>query len=171
MQDAKPASTPMETNYIKEIYNEGTPLQDNHQYRKVIGKLLYVTTITRPNITTVVAILSRKVSKPSQMDWNAVKRVICYLKGTISLGLRLPASRKCNLIGYVDWAGDSTDRKATSGYRFLLAEGLISWTSRNQSCVTLSSTEVEYVAAAQASQELKCLRQLLADLKIKDVSH
>lgn len=103
---------------------------------------------------------------PSKKDWNAVKRIIRYLKGTSHYKLKLPASDEITLTGYVDadWAGDTSDRKSTSGYLFFLSGGAISWTSRKQLSVTLSSTEAEYVAAAQASQEVIWLRQLLTDL-------
>lgn len=166
LQEAKTASTPMETSYLKEPNDQSNLLQDNHLYRKAIGKLLYIATITRPDISTAVGILSRKVSKPTKMDWNAVKRVIRYLKGTINKKLKLSARTSHKLTGYVDadWAGDKSDRKSTSGYLFSIGEGLISWTSKKQSSVALSSTEAEYIAAAHASQEVVWLMQLLSDL-------
>ncbi|XP_063797814.1 uncharacterized protein LOC134965248 [Pseudophryne corroboree] len=106
-------------------------------YRKAIGKLLYIVTVTRPDISTAVGILSRKVSKPTQMDWNAVKRVICYLKGTINKKLKLSASTSHKLTGHVD----SNDRKSTSGYLFSIGEEIISWIRKKQSSIALSSTE------------------------------
>ncbi|XP_073422172.1 uncharacterized protein [Dendrobates tinctorius] len=131
-----------------------------------IGKLLYLATVTRTDIAVAVGILSRKVSKPNKTDWNAVKRVIRYLKGTSNDKLKLPTSDKCIVTGYVDAdvAGDPTDRKSTIGYLFFLSGRPTSWTSKKQSIVMLSSTEAEYVAAAHASQEVLWLRQLLTDL-------
>lgn len=166
MEDAKPVKAPMETNYLKEMNCQDNPLPTNTQYRKAIGKLLYLTTATRPDIAATVGILCRKVSMSSKKDWNAVKRIIRYLKGTSHYKLKLPASDEITLTGYVDadWAGDTSDRKSTSGYLFFLSGGAISWTSRKQLSVTLLSTEAEYVAAAQASQEVIWLRQLLTDL-------
>lgn len=156
MEDAKPVKSPMETNYLKEMNCQDNPLPTNTQYRKAIGKLLYLTTATRPDIAATVGILCRKVSMPSKKDWNAVKRIIRYLKGTSHYKLKLPASDEITLTGYVDadWAGDTSDRKSTSGYLFFLSGGAISWTSRKQLSVTLLSTEAEYVAAAQASQDV-----------------
>ncbi|XP_069600637.1 uncharacterized protein [Ranitomeya imitator] len=160
LKDAKPVKSPMETNYLKEINSEQNLLPNNEQYIKVIGKLLYLVTVTRPNIAAAVGILSRKVLKPNKMDWNAVKRVIHYLKGTSSVKLKLPASEKCILIGYLDadWAGDQVHKKSTSGYLFMLSGGSTSCTNKKQSIATLSSTEAKYVAAAHASQEVLWLR-------------
>ncbi|XP_040198473.1 secreted RxLR effector protein 161-like [Rana temporaria] len=131
-----------------------------------MGKLLYIATVARPDIATAVGFLCRKVSQPTQMDWNAAKRIIRYLKGTIDFKLKFSSTGKSGLTGYVDadWAGDPSDRKSTSGHLFLFKDGLISWTTRKQSTVTLSSTEAEYVAASQAGQEVIWLRQLLEDL-------
>jgi len=101
-------------------------------------------------------------------DWTAVKRVIRYLKETINWKLKLKAVNDLQLVGYVDadWAGDKSDRKSTSGYLFTFGEGIISWMSKKQGSVALSSTEAEYIAAALASQELVWIRQLLSDLHI-----
>ncbi|XP_040289888.1 secreted RxLR effector protein 161-like [Bufo bufo] len=146
MQDAKEARTPMEPDYPK---NNGAKnlLPNNDYYRRAIGKLLYIATVTRPDIAVAVGILCRKVATPCQCDWNAVKRVMQYLKGTNRMKLRLPASSSPKLIGYVDadWAGDTTDCKSTI---FQYGQGTISWSSWKQVTVALSSTEVEFIAAA-----------------------
>ncbi|XP_077328892.1 uncharacterized protein LOC143963199 [Lithobates pipiens] len=160
MEDAKSVKSPMETNYLKEMKCQDNPLPTNTQYRKAIGKLLYLTTATRPDIAATVGILCRKVSMPNKRDWNAVKRIIHFLKGTSHYKLKLPVSDESTLTGYVDanWAGDTSDRKSTSGYLFFLSGGAISWTSKKQLSGTLSSTEAEYVAATHASQEVIWLR-------------
>ncbi|XP_073459963.1 uncharacterized protein [Aquarana catesbeiana] len=151
----------METNYLKEMNCQDNPLPTNTQYRKAIGKLLYLTTATRPDIAATVGILCRKVSMSSKKDWNAVKRIIRYLKGISHYKLKLPASDESTLTGYVDadWAGDTSDRKSTSGHLFFLSGGAISWIVESNS-VTLSSTEAEYVVAEQASQEVIWLNRL-----------
>ena len=166
LNDAKPVNSPMETNYLKELNNSINPLQNDSQFRRAMGKLLYIATVARPDIATAVGFLCRKVSQPTQMDWNAAKRIIRYLKGTIDFKLKFSSTGKSGLTGYVDadWAGDPSDRKSTSGHLFLFKDGLISWTTRKQSTVTLSSTEAEYVAASQAGQEVIWLRQFLEDL-------
>ena len=96
----------------------------------------------------------------------AAKHILRYLKGTIIYGLKYEANQNINLEGYVDsdWAGSATDRKSTSGCFFSMGSGLISWFSRKQSCVALSITEAEYVAACSASCEVVWMRKLLSDL-------
>lgn len=166
LTDANGCNTPMLTDYLN--IEEENLLPSNEQYRQAVGALLYIATTTRPDITTAVSILSRRVSTPRQCDWTAVKRVIRYLKETINLKLKLEAADDLQLIGYVDadWAGDKSDRKSSSGYLFELGNNTISWLSKKQTTVALSSTEAEYIAAALASQELLWLRQLLIDLDI-----
>ncbi|KAM4036340.1 uncharacterized protein ACNLHF_015259 [Anomaloglossus baeobatrachus] len=161
MTEAKGVSTPMESSYLK--LEEDDLLPNNEKYRQAVGALLYISTMTRPDITIVVGILCRYVEKPRQKDWNAVKR---GLNETQGVNLKLSAAGNLKLTGYADadWAGDSHDRKSTSGYVFKLGESSISWSSRKQVSVALSSTEAEYVSAAYASQEIIWLRQLMDDL-------
>jgi transposase InsO family protein len=167
LSDANGCTTPMNTEYLN-ITEDEKLLDSNEQYRKAVGALLYVAITTRPDISAAVSILCRKVSSPRQCDWTAVKRVIRYLKQTVNMQLKLCKDDNLKLIGYVDadWAGDKTDRKSTSGYLFQLGKATISWTSKKQESVALSSTEAEYIAAATASQEMIWLRQLLSDLQV-----
>ena len=83
----------------------------------------------------------------------AAKHILRYLKGTIDYGLKYDANQKINLEGYVDsyWAGSAIERKSTLGCFFSMGSGVISWFSRKQSCVALSTTEAEYVAACSTS--------------------
>ncbi|XP_073426901.1 uncharacterized protein [Dendrobates tinctorius] len=165
MSEAKGISTPKEPSYLK-LEGEDDLLPNNEKYRQAVGALLYISTMTRPDITTAVGILCRYVEKPRQRDWNAVKRLLRYLKETQDVNLKLSATGDLELIGYVDadWAGDSHDRKSTSGYLFKVGESLISWSSRKQVSVALSSRDAEYVSATYVSQEVNWLRQLMDDL-------
>jgi hypothetical protein len=165
MSDAKGASIPMAAAYLKSN-GEQEVLPNNEQYRQAVGALLYIATTTRPDIATAIGILCRSVDKPCQRDWKAVKDILRYLKQSVHLKLKMSADNKTDLIGYVDadWAGDTVDRKSTSGYLFQIGDSSVSWSSRKQMSVALSSTEAEYVAAAYASQEAVWLRQLLNDL-------
>lgn len=99
----------------------------NNMHCRAINKLLYVATVTKPDIVTAVGILCRKVSAPCQRDCNAIKRVMQYLKGTIKIKLLSPATSNPKLIGYVDadWAGVCTDCKSTRGFIFQYGEGTI----------------------------------------------
>ncbi|KAM3936979.1 LOW QUALITY PROTEIN: uncharacterized protein RB166_002717 [Leptodactylus fuscus] len=163
MLEAQGASTLMEPSYFK-LEGEDDLLLNNEKYRQAVGALLYISTMTRPDITTAVGIVCRHVEKPRR-DWNAGKRILRYLKETQDVSLKLSSAGELKLTGYVDadWAGDSSDRKSTSGYVFKLGE-IISWSSRKQVSVALSSTEAEYVSTAYASQEVIWLKQLMNDL-------
>ena len=166
MDDAKPSKYPLDPGYGK---TESKPLDNNKEYQKLIGSLLFLSVNSRPDIATSVSILARKVSLPTIIDWNELKRVLKYLKGTIEYYLRLSSSDKtCDLIGYADanWAEDKIDRKSNSGYIFQLNKSTISWSCKKQSSVALSSTEAEFVALSEACKEAIWLRKLLRDMKI-----
>ena len=94
------------------------------------------------------------------------KHAVMYLKGTVEYGLKYDTNQKINLKGYVSsyWVGSAIDRKRNSRCYFSMRSGVISWFSRKQSCVALSTAEAEYVAACSASCEAVWLRKLLSDL-------
>lgn len=132
--------------------------------------MIFLSTKTRPDITVSTSILASKVSNPTEVDCTAAKRILRYLKGTIDLKLKLGNmdENRRKLFGYcdADWAS-SSDRKSISGYLFQLFGATISWASRKQTCVALSSTESEYVALAEGCQEVVWLRRLLEDFNEK----
>lgn len=164
MSEAKPAKAPMDSNYVKAEDNSEL-LQDLSKYRSAVGSLLYLSVVARPDIANSVALLGRKFAAPTEQDWVAAKRVMRYLKGTIGWSLRLGGQEDQGLLGFsdADWAGDLSTRRSTSGFAFLFCGGTISWASRRQASVTLSSMEAEYVALSEACQEAVWLRQLLVD--------
>lgn len=111
-----------------------------------------------------MSILGRKLCSPTEGDWTAAKRVLRYLLMTKHARLEYGNIRE-GLVGYsdADWAGDPETRRSTTGFVFLYAGGAISWGSRLQHCVTLSSMESEYVALGETSQEAVWLRKVLED--------
>ena len=117
-------------------------------YNQMIGSLMYMTN-TRPDIFFVVNTLSQFLTDPRHVHLIAAKHILRYLKGTINYGLKYEENQKINLEGYVDsdWEGSAIDRKRTLGCCFSMGSGVISWFSRNQSCVALSIAEAEYVIA------------------------
>ena len=123
-------------------------------------------TNTRPDIRFVVNTLSQYLVKPRRVHLVAAKHVMRYLKGTIDFGLHYDNSHECRLHGYTDadWAGSISDRKSTSGGCYSLGSAMISWFSRKQSSVALSTAEAEYIAACSASCEAIWLRKLLSGL-------
>lgn len=162
MSEAKPAKTPMDEGFLK--LQNGEKLEDESLYRSLVGALLYVAVHARPDIAISASILGRRVSCPTQTDWTAAKRVVRYLLGTKHWKLSYDG-RTGDLLGFTDadWAGDVESRKSTSGFAFLYAGAAISWISRKQSSVTLSSMEAEYVSLSEACQEAIWLRSLLED--------
>ena len=111
--------------------------------------------------------MARFCTKPTNQHWVAVKRIFRYLKGTQQYGLLYSKSNSNNYVGFsdADWGGDLDDRKSTSGYMFQVGGTFISWRSKKQTCVALSTAEAEYIALASTAQESLWLQQLLADLK------
>ena len=107
--------------------------------------------------------VSKFNSKPNQTHLTAVKRILRYLKGTADLALKYQQTDNCSFIGYsdADWAGDQNDRHSTTGNIFLMADGPISWLSKKQPIVALSTSEAEYVALSSVTQEAVWLKRLL----------
>jgi hypothetical protein len=134
-------------------------------YRSAVGSLLYASIRTRPDIASAVRAVAKFSSNPGNKHWTAVKRIFRYLKGTSSYGISFSRGGP-PLLGYCDsdWANNPDDRKSVSGYVFLLAGAPISWKSKSQSSVALSSCEAEYMAASSAAQEAIHLRRLLASV-------
>jgi hypothetical protein len=172
MQDCKPTVTPiLPTKRPKEEEQQQVQtLQEKEKqtYMSIIGCLIYAAVMTRPDISFAVSKLSQKMSNPDHDDWIAAKRVLRYLKGSTSLALNYKKNETNELIGYVDadWGNDSDSRRSTTGYVFLLAGAAISWISKRQATVALSSTEAEYMAACTATREAIYLRQLLNNLEM-----
>ena len=138
---------------------------DTSKYQSAVGSLLYLSTRSRPDLAFAVGNAARYCSQPSQQHWSAVKRIFRYLRGTTDLGL-LYQPDNADLAGYsdADWAGDINDRKSTSGYVFMMSGSAISWRSKKQSSVALSTAEAEYIALSSATQEAMWLRHLFSSL-------
>uniref|UniRef100_A0A2N9HNQ0 Reverse transcriptase Ty1/copia-type domain-containing protein n=1 Tax=Fagus sylvatica TaxID=28930 RepID=A0A2N9HNQ0_FAGSY len=147
--------------------HDGEPFSDATLYRQLVGSLVYLT-VTRPDISYAVHIVSQFMAAPRSLHYAAVLRILRYLKGTLFHGLHFSSQSSLTLQAYsdADWAGDPTDRRSTTGYCFLLGDSLISWRSKKQSVVAHSSTEAEYRALADTTAELLWLRWLLQDLGI-----
>lgn len=164
MQDAKPIRSPVDTSTKLVKGGDEDTCVDQQLYQSAVGSLLYLSTATRPDITYAVSNVAKFCAKPTQQHWVAVKRIFRYLRGTQNYGLlysRSDSSKNCVGFSDADWGGDLCDRKSTSGY---IGGTAVSWRSKKQSCVALSTAEAEYIALASAAQESLWLQQLLADL-------
>lgn len=138
---AKPLSTPIEPGL--HLHNDNGPLfPDVECYRRLVGRLLYLTT-TRPDITFAVQQLSQFLSKPTETHYKAAQRILHYLKGSPGQGLFFSRSSSLDLQGYTDsdWAGYPDTRRSISGYCFFLGDSLIAWCSKKQTTIARSSSE------------------------------
>lgn len=168
LDKAKPSAIPLRTDY--ERVADESLLLNNDLYRKAIGCLLYLAINTRPDIAASVSILAQKVEQPTKGDWTEIKRLIGYLNGTKYLKLKLGHIKNTEqLIGYADanWAENRKDRKSNSGFIFKLFGATISWSCRKQTCVSLSSTEAEFIALSEACKELIWIHTLIQDFCMK----
>jgi hypothetical protein len=163
MKDAKPAKTPMGTDEHIDL-NKGGKSVDQKAYRSMIGSLLYICA-SRPDIMLSVCMCARFQSDHNECHLVVVKRILRYLVFTPCFGIWYPKGSTFDLIGYSDsdYAGCKVDRKSTSGTCQFLGRSLVSWSSKYQTSVALSTVEAEYVAAGQCCVQLLWIRQTLRD--------
>jgi hypothetical protein len=123
---------------------------------------------TRPDIAFALSVVSQFAQNPNDAHWKAVKRIFRYLCGTLDYGITFGRDRE-SLMGYsdADWGGDRSTRRSTSGYVFMMCGGPISWCSKRQATVALSSCEAEYMALTQASKEAVWLQLLMQELGVQ----
>lgn len=164
MTDCKPVNTPMTDENIPMI-PESPPIEPDQPYKELIGSLQYLSICTRFDITFSVNKLARYNQAPSQAHWTAAKRILRYLKGTLTKKLVFQDNDE-QLNGFVDsdWAGDVEDRKSTSGFVLMLGRIPVSWESRKQKCVATSTFEAEYMAYSEIVKESSFIRQLYASV-------
>jgi hypothetical protein len=157
MDQCKVSYVPMQQK-MKIYCDDGLKEVNGTLYRQMVGSLNYLTT-TRPDITYFISVLSQVYGKTS-------KGVLRYLKGTIDYGIKYTDSFDVELTGYLDsdWAGNLDDQRSTTGYAFGIGSGIVSWSSKKQPTVSLSSTETEYKALCATTCEVVWLRRLLQDV-------
>jgi hypothetical protein len=169
MLDCAPKDTPMESGAAKimvpppEGYTATAVLRK--EYQSIVGSLMYAMLGTRPDIAYSVSVVSRFCANPTETHMKAAKRIMRYLQGTLNLKLVFSGGLS-HLTGFsdADWAGDHDTRRSTSGYVFHLGSGAISWSSKRQPTVALSSCESEYFGQTQAAKEAIWLRRFLQEV-------
>ncbi|GJR26924.1 putative ribonuclease H-like domain-containing protein [Tanacetum coccineum] len=161
--DVKSASTPtdLERPLVKDSDADDV---DEHLYRSMIGSLMYLTA-SRPDIMFAVCACARFQVSPKTSHLLAVKRIFRYLKGKPSLGLWYSKDSPLELVAYTDsdYAGATLDRKSTTGGCQFLGNRLISWQCKKQTVVATSTTEAEYVAAANCCGQVLWIQNQLLD--------
>ena len=170
MEKANPVATPLASHF--KLSSKQSPASEKEEeemakvpYASAVGSLMYAMVCKRPDITHAVGVVSRYLSNPGKEHWNAVKWILKYLKGTSKMGLCFGTGEP-ELIGYTDadMAGDVDSRKSTSGYLITFSGGAVSWKSKLQKCVALSTTEAEFIAATEACKEILWMKKFLQEL-------
>lgn len=171
MSDCKPVKTPLPTGLKLDKPSEDHVPSKEIPYQSLIGSVMYLAVCTRPDISYAVSYLSQFNSCYTSEHWAAAKRLLRYLKGTINYKLRFVKTRK-SLNGYVDadHAGDHSDRKSFTGFVYIYGGAPVSWESKKQRTVALSSAEAEYVAMSEACREAVFLKTLLREISGKDAT-
>ncbi|KAK2401665.1 putative mitochondrial protein [Trifolium repens] len=167
MDNATHKRTPAPT-HLKLTKDEKGISVDQSLYRSMIGSLLYLTA-SRPDITYAVGVCARYQADPKVSHLTQVKRILKYVNGTSDYGIMYSHCENSTLYGYcdADWAGSADDRKSTSGGCFFLGTNLISWFSKKQNCVALSTAEAEYVAAGSSCSQLVWMKQMLKEYDVE----
>ncbi|KAF5475042.1 hypothetical protein F2P56_006889 [Juglans regia] len=164
--DSKPIATPMVVS--THLTAAGSEFNSPTTYQSLVGALQYLT-ITRPDLTHAVNSVSQFMHSPRDQHFQAVKRVLRYLKGTLHFGLHIRSSKSLSISAYsdADWVGCPDTSRSTSGYAIFIGDNLVSWTSKKQSTVSRSSAESEYRALALTAAEVKWMLNILHDLHIQ----
>jgi hypothetical protein len=161
----------MEAGFVATLENNDVALHPSVPYRSIIGALLHIARMTRPDVLFSVSLLSKYLNQPTQKHWNAAKRILrfllhtskdCLLLGNLTPHDQQPYELKC----YADatWADDLENRRSRSGGVMFFNGSLISCWSKQQSTVAMSSTDAEYQAMSLATQEILYYRQLLREI-------
>jgi hypothetical protein len=166
LSDCTPVSTPIETSAIAEDDPEFIcDPKTRTEYQHMIGSLMYIMLGTRGDIAYAVSVASRHLANPGPQHIKLARRILRYLKGTKGLRLTYRGHLQ-KLKGFTDadWAGCHKTRRSTAGYLFNIGSGAISWQSKRQSVVALSTCEAEFIRQTQATKEAIWLRRLLNEL-------
>lgn len=166
MPDCNPVSTPIDAGTK---WKKPSGQQTSAPFKALLGCLLYLTLMSRPDITFAVSLFSRFQSNPDDTHWTGLKRILRYLKGTRNLCLVYRRmDTEAPLAGYADadFANDEEDRRSVSGNAFTVYGNLVSWSTKRQQLVSLSSTEAELVSLCAASKEGIWLSKMLCEVGI-----
>nr|KYP46555.1 Retrovirus-related Pol polyprotein from transposon TNT 1-94 [Cajanus cajan] len=168
--DAKIRNTPLGTHMkLSKKQSPETVEEKDHMsrvpYASAVGSLMYAMVCTRPDIAHAVGVVSRFLSNPGKKHWEGVKWILRYLKGTSGINLLFKRGN-FTLQGFsdADLGGDLDTRKSTTGYIFTLGRTAVSWKSKLQNRVALSTTEAEYIAISEAAKEMIWLKNFLSEL-------
>ena len=164
MLDCKPVVTPMASKRVSLSHAEDL-YSDITEYRRIVSTLQYLT-LTCPDLSYVVNTFCQYMHAPTNEHFQMVKRILHYVKGTLSLGVRILCKSSIDLFVFsdADWAGCLITRRSTTGFYTFLGSNCISWSAKKQPTVSHSSTEAEYHAMVSTAAELTWVSFILRDI-------
>ena len=139
----------------------------NAPYREAVGNLMFLQIVSKPDISFAINIASRHLENPNEYQWKLVKRILRYIKGTADMGFLYTKAGDLETFSDSDYAGDKETRKSTSGIVCKYANAAITWQCDRKQCISLSTTEAEYVSAASGAKEIMWLNKIFFELKIE----
>lgn len=171
MSDATIRSTPLPAGVVLSINNAPQSNEEalemkNTPYREALGSLMWLQVATHPDLSFAVNLLSRFTNNPGHVHWEALKHTLAYLRGTLDYGITYYKNATIRPFGYVDadFAGDKDTSRSTEGHVFFVASGTVSWVSKRQERVSISTVEAEYTAFTRATQQAIWLAKFLDEL-------
>jgi hypothetical protein len=143
----------------------GDPLPSENRFRELVGGILYLANTVRPDLSYSAGLLARFSNQPTSTHLSAGMNVLRYLAATKELGLEWERG-KGGLVAFVDsdYAGDLDGRRSTSGYVFMSSGAAVSWGSKLQPLVALSTVEAEFISMCTGVQEALWFSKLMSDL-------
>ncbi|KFK30733.1 hypothetical protein AALP_AA6G020200 [Arabis alpina] len=166
MSNCVPMPTPLPTQPDR-VSDQEKEFENATYFKSLAGKLQYLT-LTRPDLQYAVNFVCQRMHKPTQGDFKLLKRILRYVKGTLTMGISFSKNTDFTLRAYSDsdWVGCTVTRRSTGGYCTFLGNNLISWSSKKQDTVARSSTEAEYRALSEAAMEITWLCIVMKELGI-----
>jgi hypothetical protein len=142
---------------------------DDKPYRSVLGSVMWGQLATRPDLSFSVSLLARFQANPGMEHWNALMHVIGYIKNTLDYGLTYSRDTDFSPHAFVDadYGGCQDTRRSTSGYVFIMAGGPVTWSSKRQATVALSTVEAEYVAMSRCAQQMVWMQSWLREVEVE----
>ncbi|KAF7763932.1 hypothetical protein Agabi119p4_8469 [Agaricus bisporus var. burnettii] len=174
MSDANPRSTPLPAGITLSINDSPNTEEEKLEmkdvpYREALGSLMWLQVATRPDLSFAVNLLSRFANNPGRAHWVALRHTLGYLKGTLDYGITYFRNANMRPFGYVDadHAGDTDGSRSTEGHVFFMAGGPISWASKRQETVALSTVEAEYMAFTRAVQQAMWISKFMDEVALE----
>ncbi|CAA7029216.1 unnamed protein product [Microthlaspi erraticum] len=171
MTDSKSSQTPIGAHFKLSLVTEDEECIDTEvtPYSSAVGSIMYAMIGSRPDLAYGIGLVSRFMSRPGSIHWEAVKWLLRYIKGSLDVELLYTKDKNLDIQGYCDsdYAADLDKRRSISGYVFTVGGNVVSWKSNLQRVAALSTTEAEYIALTEAVKEGIWLRGLLQDFGFK----